>query len=89
MQTLTMPDHSVIVPGYVAGETVVTDEQDIEYNRLCNQIITNALVAERSAGSLVPMVKTHYPFDLPDGSSDDTVSLGHDDEIIVVDTGVA
>lgn len=89
MKTLTMPDHSVVVPGYVAGETVVTDEQDIEYNRICNQIITTELESQRSSGVLVPMAKTHYPFDMPDGSSDDTVSLGHEGEIIVLDTGAA
>lgn len=87
MRTLTMPDHSIVVPSYKLGDEV-TDEQDIAYNQACNQIITTALVAGRSAGSLVPLVKTHYPFDLPDGTSDDTVSLGHEDEIVVIDTGV-
>lgn len=85
MRTLTMPDHSVVVPGYQLHDEV-TDEQDIAYNQECNRLILAALAED---DSLVPTVKTHYPFDAPDGSTDDTLGLGLEGEIIVLDTGAA
>lgn len=88
MKTLTMPDHSIVVPGYKLHD-VVTDEQDIAYNQECNRLITEALEAERAAGALVPMIKTHYPFDKPDGSTDDTLGFGSEGELFVLDTGAA
>lgn len=81
MRTLIMPDHSIVAPGYKSGD-VITDEQDIAYNQECNRLIKEALASE-------PEVKTHYPFDLPDGSSDDTVALDDNGEIFVVDAGAA
>lgn len=58
----------------------VTDDQDRFWNAHCTAIVRAAL--EQS-----PYVRTHYPYDLPDGSSDDTVTLDDDGEIVIVDEG--
>lgn len=81
MKTLTMPDHSIVVPGYKPHDPV-TDAQDIAYNQECNRLILEALGIE-------PEVKVHYPFDAPDGSTDDTLGLNEDGAIVVLDSGAS
>lgn len=76
MRTLIMPTKPEVIPDWQG-----TPEQEDEYNQECNRLIVEALQSDE-------YIRTHYPFDRPDGSSDDTLTLGDEGEIVVVDPGV-
>lgn len=75
--TLKMPTKPEVVQDWTG-----TPEQEEQYNQECNRLIVEAL---QSSGGYI---RTHYPYNLPDGSSDDTLMLGEDGQIIVIDEGV-
>ena len=77
--TITMPTLDEVVPG--ANPENPTPEQADAYNAHCTELVRKALESSE-------YVRTHYPFDLPDGSSDDTLALDGAGEIITVDEGV-
>ena len=77
--TITMPTLDEVVPG--ANPESPTPEQADAYNAHCTELVRKALGSS-------DYVRTHYPFDLPDGSSDDTLTLNGAGEILTVDEGV-
>lgn len=77
--TLTLPPIDQVVPGADPAHPNPADS-DV-YNAHCTDVIRFALGQSE-------YIRTHYPYDLPDGSSDDTLTLGDDGEIVVVDPGV-
>ena len=77
--TVQMPRIEEVVPG-VDPENP-TDAEDRAWNAHCTALALEALKGSQ-------YVRTHYPFDLPDGSSDDTITLDEDGQIVVVDAGV-
>lgn len=76
--TIIMPTVQEVIPGVEPQD--VTDEQDRAYNAHCTALI----IEKVPEGSYA---RTHYPFDLPDGSSDDTVALDGEGRIIILDGG--
>lgn len=87
MRTLIMPTIVDVVPG--ANPDAVNDEEDIAYNAHCTELVRSELVREREAGHEPPTLRTHYPFDAMDGSTDDTVSLNRDGDVVIIDAGAA
>jgi len=85
IRTITIPPHSAIVAG--ADDDDPSDEHDIAYNAWATETLTRALLEERARGVEPPLVKSHYPHDAPDGSTDDTLSLDRDGLIVVIDAG--
>lgn len=77
--TITLPPVEYVVAG--ADPENLTDEQDKAYNAHCTELVKDFA---REHGT----VRTHYPFDLPDGSSDDTVALNDEGELVILDGGV-
>lgn len=79
--TITLPPIEEVVPG-VDPENP-TDEQDRAWNAHCAELV---LAFAREHGGYV---RTHYPFDAEDGSTDDTVHLDANGAILVIDQGVS
>lgn len=77
--TINLPPIEEVIPGVFAG--FPTDEQDRQWNEHCTELVI-AFAKEHG------VVRTHYPFDLPDGSSDDTVTLDKNGDIVILDAGV-
>lgn len=77
--TLVLPTIDQVFPGVDPANP--TPQASDAYNLHCTGLVREALAAHGT-------IRTHYPFDLPDGSSDDTVTLGASGEIVVVDPGV-
>ncbi|QKN87723.1 hypothetical protein IXEL_22 [Microbacterium phage Ixel] len=77
--TINLPRIEEVVPG--AFPSMPTDDEDRAWNAHCTELV-KAFAKEHG------IVRTHYPFDLPDGSSDDTVTLDDSGEIIILDAGV-
>lgn len=87
LRTLELPPHAMVVK--LADPDSITDDEDIEYNAWCTAKVTAELLDVRESGMEPPLLKTHYPFDAPDGSTDDTVSLDRDGLVVIVDGGAA
>ncbi len=89
IRTIELPPHSHIIPG--ADDANPSDEHDEAYNAWATDLLTRALLEERAAKAegddSPPLVKTHYPHDALDGSTDDTLSLDREGLIVVIDTG--
>lgn len=77
--TITLPRIEEVVPG-VDPENP-TDDEDRAWNAHCTSLVEEFA---RTHGT----VRTHYPFDLDDGSSDDTVTLDDEGRVIILDGGV-
>lgn len=76
--TITLPPIEEVVPG--TDPKHPTDEQDRAWNAKCTELV-KAFAAEHG------VIRTHYPFDLADGSSDDTITLDEDGEVVILDGG--
>lgn len=76
--TITMPTLEEVVPG--VNPLAPTDQQDRYYNNHCTRLVRDALAVS-------PIIRTHYPYDRPDGSTDDTVTLDAEGNITIVDEG--
>ena len=76
--TINLPRIEDVVPG--VDPEHVTDEEDRTYNAHCTALVEE--FARANGGT----VRTHYPFDREDGSTDDTVVLGYSG-LSVVDEG--
>lgn len=89
IRTVVIPPHSEVIAG--ADDADPSDEHDEAYNAWATEKLTQALLEERAAkpegDTSPPLVKSHYPHDAPDGSTDDTLSLDRDGRIVVIDTG--
>lgn len=65
---------------------VVSNESDRDYNVHCTNMIRERLLAEREPGGYVrPRALTFYPGDTEETA--DLVTLGDDDEIVVLARG--
>ena len=76
--TINLPRIEEVIPD--ADPTEPSDEHDRAWNAHCTGLV-EAFAREHGT------VRTHYPFDLPDGSSDDTVALDGEGRIIILDGG--
>ncbi len=78
--TINLPPIQEVIPE--ASPEYPTDDQDKRWNAHCTELVT-AFAKEHGT------VRTHYPFDAPDGSTDDTVQLDSEGRVQVLDGGVA
>lgn len=78
--TITLPTIQEVVPG--VNPLDPTDDEDRAWNAHCTELV-KAFAQEHG------IVRTHYPFDHEDGSSDDTVALDTEGEIMILDGGVS
>lgn len=76
--TLTLPAVQEVFP--FVDPKHYTDEVDRAYNVHCTGLVKAFAAAHGT-------IRTHYPFDAPDGSTDDTVTLDADGNVVVLDEG--
>lgn len=76
--TLTLPEPKKVLGRKVGAS--LSDEQDIAYNAECTRLVREAIAKEGGP------VRTHYPFDAEDGSTDDLVGLDDEGELVILET---
>lgn len=79
--TINLPRIEEVVEG-VTNPEQPTDEQDRAWNAHCTELVIN-FAKEHG------IVRTHYPFDAEDGSTDDTVTLDVLGEVMILDAGAS